>query len=136
MNCFKCGQPGHIAQNCAWKDELEDPRPIWCGTCDPNTRHVDLGDRVRRCDCHPESHKLLTQHRRCPRCKAIVLKWDNGDCERHLVARQHRPFTPPVPPRGPDHDRLRQLAARQVAEAREERLILDQLPAAPAVPAG
>lgn len=93
--CYKCGHHGHIAVNCTWEEELTDPRPVWCGTCDPRTRHVDLGDRVRRCECHPESHKLPGHMRRCPTCKVITVVWDQAECGRHHIAGQHPVFVGP-----------------------------------------
>ena len=138
IRCFDCGDTGHIARDCPNKTAINDGR-IWCGTCDERTRHVTAtpdGNTMARCQCHPDSHKMLPQHRRCPGCRTVIYVWDTAPCDGHQVVGAWLPYAPPVPPRGPDHERLRQLAARQVAEAREERLILDQLPAAPAVPAG
>lgn len=96
LTCFRCGSPGHIAQNCAWEEEIEDPRPMWCGVCDPRTRHVDLGDKVKRCECHPESHKLPGHMRRCPLCKVVTVVWDTAGCGRHHVAGVHPEFVPRI----------------------------------------
>jgi len=137
FTCFKCGQSGHVAANCAWQAELEQAPPgqpdksradwpRWCGSpcCDPMTRQVDHGDYVTRClECHPRSHLLLTQHRRCDGCRSTIVKWDTLECGKHLAILPdrlvHVDRTPAQVPVSEDH--LRWLAAEQVAESRRQR---------------
>jgi hypothetical protein len=94
-SCFECGDTGHMAYSCPNKAAISDGRPIWCGTCDERTRHVDLGDRIRRCECHPESHKLPSHMRRCPRCHVITVTWDQAECGRHHIAGVHPEYAGP-----------------------------------------
>lgn len=122
--CFDCGDTGHMAYNCPNRAAINDGRPIWCGTCDEHSRHVQAdatGDAMKRCHCHPGSHKMLPQHRRCPSCRTVVYTWNTSGCDGHRLVGAHLPYAPPVPPRGPDHERLRLVAAQQVAEFREQR---------------
>lgn len=130
MNCYECGQPGHIKANCPNKAWLAGPaagdgRPAWCGTCDERSRHLELADgRVKRCQCHPESHKMLPQHRRCPSCRVLVASWDAAPCGKHALAAIPHPYIgpPPAVPKAGEQDRLRQEAAAQVARSRLARL--------------
>ena len=124
--CYECGDTGHIAPNCpnkAWtvSDSSGDGRPAWCGMCDQRSRHVDLPDgRVKRCQCHPESHLQLKRHRKCPICHRTIVEWDSAnDCDLHILAGAQRPYVGA----GPDQPKasLQSEAARQVAEARAAR---------------
>ena len=99
MRCYECGADGHVKSDCpnkAWiaSDAAADGRPRWCGTCDERSRHIELADgRVKRCQCHPESHMQLTQHRKCPSCRKTVVTWDTStDCELHILAGAQRPY--------------------------------------------
>lgn len=125
--CFTCQQEGHLARDCpnsaylAQPDLAGDSRPMWCGTCDERSRHIPLADgRVKRCQCHPESHKMLGQHRRCPACRELVVNWDVAPCGQHsAAATSHAYVGPPVKVAVPDNeDQLRQRAAIQVARSR------------------
>jgi len=123
IRCYECGADGHVSYDCPNKALTSgDGRPMWCGECNQRSRHVTLPDgRVARCRCHPESHKLLSQHRRCPQCFATVVQWDNGDCDRHQLAGVQPAYKPIVRELViPD---LRAEAARQVAEFRAARQI-------------
>ena len=132
MLCYECGMPGHVKAQCPNKQYLAPPdlagdtRPMWCGSCDERSRHVELADgRVKRCQCHPESHKMLAQHRRCPACHVLVVSWDAAPCGQHSVAGvPHAYVGPPVDIAVLDNeDQLRQAAALQVARARLARLV-------------
>jgi len=110
MRCFGCGSEGHLERDCPnqrWiaSDAAADGRPRWCGNCDENSRHIELADgRVKRCQCHPNSHEQLRHHRKCPRCHATVVTWDTAeDCARHILAGIQRPYIgqPPKPGPGP-----------------------------------
>jgi|SRR5215475_8728547 len=132
LTCFTCQQPGHLARDCpnaaylSSPDMAGDDRPMWCGTCDERTRRLELADgRVKRCDCHPESHKMLPQHRRCPSCHVLVVSWDTAPCGQHAPAATGRPYVGPAPvaadPAKPDA--LRLAAAGQVMRSRLARLV-------------
>ena len=102
--CFTCGEVGHVSADCPELDNV-DTRPAWCGICDARTRlvTVDLASgRVKRCTCHPAAQKPLTQHKRCPACKAIVHAWDTAACGEHSVpgvrpVRASAPVMEPLP---------------------------------------
>ena len=145
FTCFKCGQEGHVQAQCPYAAELDRQAapgqadksradwPRWCGSpcCDPMTRQVDHGDYVTRClECHPRSHLLLAQHRRCPHCRSVIVKWDTLECGKHLAVLPDRlVYVDHSPPRDePDHrDYLQRLAAEQAEESRRARVVMGQV---------
>jgi Zinc knuckle len=119
MDCYECGERGHIASACPNAPYLTEG--AWCGYCDERTRLIDLGDTVRRCTaCHPERGRQLKQHRKCPGCNSTVFAWDNAPCGSHQRLGP-KPHTALAPARGRPHD-LRALALQQAAEARAARM--------------
>lgn len=76
-NCFECGDEGHFAANCPNRAAINE-----C-ICDPRTHLVDLGDKVKRCECHPKSGETLRQFRRCPSCRKLIHEWDSNPCGSH-----------------------------------------------------
>jgi len=99
---------------------------MWCGSCDERSRHIELADgRVKRCQCHPESHKHLTQHRRCPACHALIVSWDVAPCGQHSIAGTTHAYVGPAPKiiDPASADALRLTAAEQVAQSRIARLV-------------
>jgi len=114
LRCFECGDDGHYGRDCPSKswvasDPAADGQPRWCGYCDERSRHVEQTDgRVRRCQCHPESHMQLRHHRKCPNCHVTVVTWDTSiDCAHHIIAGAQ--------------PALESMAAYQVAESRAHR---------------
>lgn len=87
VNCFTCGDTGHLAAQCR-NTEVLDTRPRWCGICDPRTRLVTIdlqAGTVRKCrDCHPAPAKPAVQHKRCGNCQMTVYAWDTNPCGQHL----------------------------------------------------
>jgi hypothetical protein len=81
MRCFECQREGHIARDCPDRDALT----AGCGTCDPRTHLIDLGDKARRCECHPNHREPLKQFRTCPACHATIHQWDNNPCGSHSM---------------------------------------------------
>ena len=65
-----------------------DKMPEWCGQCNKSTRQINTATGPRRCACHPLSRQLLPQHRRCPECDTVILKWDKTPCGEHTPIRQ------------------------------------------------
>ena len=128
MACYECGDDGHMARDCPNHDTITSGKPLWCGTCDELTRHVELADgRVKRCaDCHPLRREQLRQYRRCPRCHATVVTWDSSpDCSLHILGGVQRPYAGKrAVITEPDEDALRTLAAAQVAASRARRQIV------------
>jgi hypothetical protein len=121
LTCWDCGGDGHIATDCPNAEHLGDGRPMWCGTCDEHSRHwYDADGRAHRCQCHPLSHQLIKQHRRCPSsCKSLIYVWDQAPCDQHQeVGRQLAHLELAKQPIRRDEPGLQELAARQVAESR------------------
>ena len=110
-DCFRCGDSDHLSYDCPNRTSsystpgaspatpaASDGKPRWCGTCDENTRHIDLADgTVKHCQCHPLSHEQLKLHRKCPQCHATVVDWDNSPCGRHTLAGVQRDYIGPTP---------------------------------------
>jgi hypothetical protein len=126
LTCYECGVAGHGSWDCPNKTAIEEDayqasRPRWCGQCDQRSRHIELPDgRAQRCQCHPESHLQLKQHKKCGYCHVTVVAWDtSADCEHHIVAGVTRPYVGPGV-QVPEPDKL-SAAAAQVAESRAER---------------
>jgi hypothetical protein len=126
LKCFECGDLGHIATACPNVGQIGDGRPMWCGTCDPRTRHYcDGRERAIRCQCHPLGHQLLRQHARCPACKQVTYPWDTSECGKHMeVGKQWEHVDIGTRPVVRDEDALRAKALRQVAESRAARAIV------------
>jgi hypothetical protein len=128
MQCFECGDEGHIARECPNLGIVgADGKPPWCGSCDEITRLVDLGDTLMRCrQCHPLRGRMLAQDRRCPRCHEIVYVWDQAACGSHQAVGVHRDYVGTVPARPARSETgLRALARQQLAEARAAHADLD-----------
>lgn len=130
-----------MSRSCPNKDAIRrdqaaaDGRPMWCGHCDRRTRHVittdaDGWDAASRCRCHPESHKLPAQFTRC-RCDTVIYQWDTASCDRHQPVGRHRPVRPPQAPEPRSQDQLMFLAARQAAESRRGRALIDAMTKTP-----
>ena len=105
MECFNCGQQGHMSRDCQWEADLNETSgpPGWCGVCDPRTRllTLDSGGAMARCpsccprhgssaqcppDCPRHPDQLLAQHARCHRCRKIVYAWEAGlPCTVHRI---------------------------------------------------
>lgn len=93
VKCFGCQQYGHIERDCPEKTYAAEigggDKPPWCGMCDRETRLVyflrDGATTARRCTtCHPSSHLLPAQHKRCKGCKAVIYEWDmRSECGKH-----------------------------------------------------
>lgn len=81
ITCFECGDVGHIAAHCPNRAVVDGT----CGMCDPRTQLVDLGDKARRCECHPKYREPLRQFRRCPACHAEIHEWDSNPCGSHSM---------------------------------------------------
>jgi hypothetical protein len=130
-NCYRCGDDDHLSYDCpshtysspaprtapASGAAQNDGRPRWCGTCNEHSRHIDLANgTVKRCQCHPNSHEQLRQHRKCPTCHATVVEWDINPCGRHILAGVQLPYVgpsarpsrlPAVPEPNPETEKLR-----------------------------
>lgn len=134
--CYECGDEGHMARSCPnlfairQDQERADGKPMWCGHCDRRTRLVLIitadGEKVKRCDCHPESHKLPVQFATCPRCRNVVYQWDTAPCEKHQAVGVHRPYRAPepTPPRRSESE-LIAIARQQLAEDRAARIAME-----------
>ena len=129
LTCWTCQLPGHTARECPNASNLDiggDGRPMWCGSCDERSRHIELVDgRVKRCQCHPESHKKPPQHRACPGCGELVVSWDVAPCGQHSLAATVHPYVgpAPLPPKPDSEEALRLTAASQVMRSRLARLV-------------
>lgn len=103
VKCFGCQNYGHLERDCPDKSfaaELGDgDKPPWCGMCDRVTRLVaivrDGRELARRCEtCHPSSHLLAAQFKRCGTCRAVIYEWDlRSECGTH------QPVSKPIPVR-------------------------------------
>jgi len=97
-NCYYCGDDDHLGRECpklqAHQRRATSPQPqayvprgepvMWCGTCDENTRLLDMGHSMSRCPrCHPLRYQQLRQSRKCPACNKTVLDWDHSPCDAH-----------------------------------------------------
>jgi hypothetical protein len=97
-NCYYCGDDDHLGRECpklqAHQRRASAPQPAvyvprgepvtWCGTCDEDTRLLDMGHSMSRCPrCHPLRYQQLRQSRKCPLCNVTVLEWDHSPCETH-----------------------------------------------------
>jgi hypothetical protein len=133
-DCFRCGDDNHLSRDCPQRTSSystpgaspaapaaqSDGRPRWCGTCDEHSRHIELTDgRVKRCQCHPNSHEQLKQHRKCPTCHATVVDWDIYPCGQHVLAGVQLPYVgppakPPRPTPAPEpHPEIEKIRAGQ-----------------------
>lgn len=103
IRCFECDDTGHVAADCPNRAAVaKGGKPAWCGMCDEQTRLIGLDAPARCQQCHPNARRTLPQHRRCPRCHALVHQWDNAiDCASH--ARPH------APDQRPERDHIRQI---------------------------
>jgi hypothetical protein len=133
LTCYECGVVGHTSFECPNKagfaeDAYQASRPRWCGLCDQRSRHLELPDgRVKRCQCHPESHLQLRHHRKCPHCHVTVVEWDTAiDCEHHIKAGEIKPYVGSRPS-APEPDKMSK-AAQQAAESRAAREQADETP--------
>lgn len=92
-DCFECGEPGHIAAHCPSRlavEETRQPKPLWCGMCDKQTRLIEgmshgRGVVMRCAACHPLRFVPLKQHKRCGGCNALIYQWDVSPCGGHQM---------------------------------------------------
>ena len=120
-NCYYCGDDDHLGKECpklqAHQRRATAPQPApqslvprgervtWCGTCDENTRLLDMGHSMSRCPrCHPLRFQQLRQSRKCPSCNKTVLDWDHSPCDAH--ARPGLPLPRPAVTGRPESSRV------------------------------
>ncbi len=119
-SCYYCGDDDHLGKECPklkahQQRAVITPAPAarvprgepvtWCGTCDEDTRLLDMGHSMARCPrCHPFRYQQLRQSRKCPLCNKTVYEWDHAPCDAHVGSGLPRP-QPSVKGR-PDSTRL------------------------------
>jgi len=110
MKCHGCGYEGHFESECPNAGIDASGKPPWCGICDERTRLIQTGKGPARCqECHPNRHKQLPQHRKCPRCHVTVYEWDNAECDGHAG--------PETPDRRPGRETIERLVGAEKENA-------------------
>jgi hypothetical protein len=110
MTCHGCGDKGHFESECPNKGIDATGKPPWCGFCDERTRTIDHGESASRCQiCHPQRHKQLRQHRKCPSCHMTVYEWDNAPCGSHSG--------PTAPDRRPERETIERVIRTEMENA-------------------
>ncbi len=118
-SCYYCGDDDHLGRECprlqahqrratssAPAARVPPGEPVtWCGTCDEDTRLLDMGHTMARCqECHPLRRQQLRQSRKCPLCHAAVYDWDHSPCDAH--AGPGRPLPRPAVAGRPESTRV------------------------------
>jgi hypothetical protein len=121
LNCYSCGQPGHQRANCPQRggSREHDPSPRPPADAGPDNEETSqatatrYGEKSRDYDGWANYARSLMQHAIASPCPSP----DPKSCAYDSQFRQQQRS-------GPVHEHdLRDLAARQVAEARAERLV-------------